>query len=432
MANWYRILTKNSNLLISIIALFALVLILVLLKPSAILAENFEENKEKIVEEKKIDPKGKEKQQDELTIGTTSTTSSTSDEKNPKKSSWQEQEEGSVVSQVDIKKIRKTNNSLDEKERQYEKNLKEQDKLKEGLNKLEKARDKVFLEEYFEATKIDKEIGDLKDKIKNLEEQLKKCQGQEKSKEKKEEPKKESDAVKKELKEQPKEKDKKEEKKGYVVGCNSDSDCNLFYGEGKNTCKSDHKCRCEVGTGELCQRGPTNFKDPKDMTKKERDIFKRMSSYDNFTIQDYKNWLMLYKNDYYLLSDEHLINLKRILRGEPIRLRDIPTSNIYPPDTSQKYFAEMYDKITNSEAVVAPINSATTGIQIGYNYNDYSEFSPPESLVGLRVINGEIERKYRTPSEKNKIFTKDGLSKSETYPVPLEDAIGPYQKLPNI
>ena len=81
----------------------------------------------------------------------------------------------------------------------------------------------------------------------------------------------------------------------------------------------------------------------------------------------------------------------------------------------------MYDKITNSEAVVAPINSASTGIQIGYNYNDYSEFSPPESLVSLKVVNGEIERKYRRPSERNKIF-----------PVPLEDAIGPYQKLPNI
>ena len=205
----------------------------------------------------------------------------------------------------------------------------------------------------------------------------------------------------------------------YVVGCDSDKDCNLFYGDGKNTCKSNHQCRCEVGAGKLCQLGPTNYKDPKDMTEKEKTIFKNLSNYDNFTIQDYKNWLGLYKRDYYLLSDEHLINLRKSLRGEPITLRDIPTGGLRPPMTSQKYFAEMYDKLGDLEQIVSPINSSTTGAQVGYNYNEYSDFSPPNAIPQLRVVNGEIERKYRRPSAANKIF-----------PVPLEDSIGPFQSNP--
>ena len=205
----------------------------------------------------------------------------------------------------------------------------------------------------------------------------------------------------------------------YVVGCESDKDCNLFYGDGKNTCKSNNQCRCEVGTGKLCQLGPTNYKDPKDMTEKEKTIFKNLSNYDNFTIQDYKNWLGLYKRDYYLLSDEHLINLRKSLRGEPIALRDIPTGGLRPPMTSQKYFAEMYDKLGDLEQIVSPINSSTTGAQVGYNYNEYSDFSPPNAIPQLRVVNGEIERKYRRPSAANKIF-----------PVPLEDSIGPFQSNP--
>ena len=205
----------------------------------------------------------------------------------------------------------------------------------------------------------------------------------------------------------------------YVVGCESDKDCNLFYGDGKNTCKSNHQCRCEVGAGKLCQLGPTNYKDPKDMTEKEKTIFKNLSNYDNFTIQDYKNWLGLYKRDYYLLSDEHLINLRKALRGEPIALRDIPTGGLRPPMTSQKYFAEMYDKLGDLEQIVSPINSSTTGAQVGYNYNEYSDFAPPNAIPQLRVVNGEIERKYRRPSAANKIF-----------PVPLEDSIGPFQSNP--
>ena len=318
----------------------------------------------------------------------------------------------------------------------YKKNMAEQDRIKSQIKDIDEKRKKLFLTEYQQATKTELEMEKLHKQITELQGKLDECKKR-----------KELTAEKTEssTKTKPQQKpvvdsfdsstdssilsesvatsqgDTNPGATKTVVGCEKDNDCNLFYGEGKNTCKSNKQCRCEVGSGVLCQYGPTNYKDTKDMTTKERTIFKNLSNYDNFTIQDYKNWLSLYKKDYYLLSDEHLINLRKVLRGEPLALRDIPTGGLRPPLTSQKYFAEMYDKISDLEQIVSPINSSTTGVQVGYNYSDYSDFSPPTAIPQLRVVNGEVERKYRRPSAINKIF-----------PVPLEDAIGPYKSNPAI
>ena len=326
----------------------------------------------------------------------------------------------------------------------YKQNLAEQDRIKKQIKDIDEKRKKLFLTEYQEATKTELEMEKLHKQIKELQGKLDECK---KRKEMVAEKSKDSDPAPKITKAKNVAKatvdsfdstmDSSNDSTTdsdianktnllnsgakTVVGCDKDSECNLFYGDGKNTCKSNKQCRCEVGSGVLCQYGPTNYKDPKDMTTKERTIFKNLSNYDNFTIQDYKNWLSLYKKDYYLLSDDHLINLRKVLRGEPLALRDIPTGGLRPPLTSQKYFAEMYDKLTDLEQIVSPINSSTTGIQVGYNYSDYSDFSPPTSIPQLRVVNGEVERKYRRPSAINKIF-----------PVPLEDAIGPYKSNPAI
>jgi hypothetical protein len=321
----------------------------------------------------------------------------------------------------------------------YKKNLAEQNNIKKQIQEIDEKRKKMFLTEYQEATKTELEMEKLNKQIKELQGKLDECKKRKELSAEKTESREESPKI---LKNMTNTKNKKEvdsfdssisttdsdtvdktnllnSSSKTVVGCEKDSECNLFYGDGKNTCKSNKQCRCEVGSGVLCQYGPTNYKDPKDMTTKERTIFKNLSNYDNFTIQDYKDWLALYKKDYYLLSDDHLINLRKVLRGEPLALRDIPTGGLRPPLSSQKYFAEMYDKLTDLEQIVSPINSSTTGIQVGYNYSDYSDFSPPTAIPQLRVVNGEVERKYRRPSAINKIF-----------PVPLEDAIGPYKSNP--
>jgi hypothetical protein len=320
----------------------------------------------------------------------------------------------------------------------YKKNLAEQDRIKKQIKEIDEKRKKLFLSEYQEATKTELALEKLHKQIKELKDKLEECKSRkEMSAERSEDDNKVKESpLKSTITTDTKSTDTKstdtksttdttstdtstDKNTKTVVGCEKDSDCNLFYGDGKNTCKSNKQCRCEVGAGVLCQNGPTAYKDPKDMTTKERTIFKNLSNYDNFTIQDYKNWLTLYKKDYYLLSDEHLMNLRKTLRGEPIVLRDIPTSGLRPPLTSQKYFAEMYDKLSDLEQIVSPINSSTTGVQLGYNYSDYSDFSPPSSIPQLRVVNGEVERKYRRPSAINKIF-----------PVPLEDAVGPYKSNP--
>lgn len=317
----------------------------------------------------------------------------------------------------------------------YKKNMAEQDRIKSQIKDIDEKRKKLFLTEYQQATKTELEMEKLHKQITELQGKLDECK---KRKELTAEKTESSTKTKPQQKPVVDSFDSSTDSSilsesvasqgatnpgatKTVVGCEKDNDCNLFYGEGKNTCKSNKQCRCEVGSGVLCQYGPTNYKDTKDMTTKERTIFKNLSNYDNFTIQDYKNWLSLYKKDYYLLSDEHLINLRKVLRGEPLALRDIPTGGLRPPLTSQKYFAEMYDKISDLEQIVSPINSSTTGVQVGYNYSDYSDFSPPTAIPQLRVVNGEVERKYRRPSAINKIF-----------PVPLEDAIGPYKSNPAI
>ena len=333
---------------------------------------------------------------------------------------------------IDTKRAKSISSSP--KDKNYAKSLREQDNIKKQLEQIEQKRKKIFISDYQEASKIELELESLNKQITILKTQLEKCkETSELNKEKSIDTSKNtstdtttdttsvnSNDISTILKKEPT-KEVKEIKEKYttVVGCEKDSDCNIFYGDGKNTCKSNKQCRCEVGAGVLCQLGPTTYKDPKDMTTKEKTIFKNLSNYDNFTVQDYKNWLGLYKKDYYLLSDEHLINLRKVLRGEPISLRDIPTGGLRPPLTSQKYFAEMYDKLGDLEKIVSPINSSTTGNQVGYNYADYSDFSPPTAMPQLRVVNGEIERKYRRPSAANKIF-----------PVPLEDAIGPYTSNP--
>ena len=358
------------------------------------------EYKEKIekqkIEKQKIEQKKAEKEEQKI--------EKKKAEKEEKKKAEKEEKKKLDKEEQKIEK-KKLDKDTEEQKKKAEKAEKEEKMIEKKIKEMkkEKKKEDVDVEEEEEKV-IEKKIKEMKEKLKKMKEMKNKS---------------DNNILNINIPEIELQINNKPKEPKIVVGCNTDKECNLFYGDGKNTCKSNNQCRCEVGSGILCELGPTNYKDPKDMTAKEISIFKNLSNYDNFTIQDYKNWLGLYKRDYYLLSDEHLINLRKSLRGEPIMLRDIPTGGLRPPQTSQKYFAEMYDKLGDLEQIVSPINSSTTGAQVGYNYNEYSDFSPPNAIPQLRVVNGEIERKYRRPSAKNKIF-----------PVPLEDAIGPYQSNP--
>lgn len=158
------------------------------------------------------------------------------------------------------------------------------------------------------------------------------------------------------------------------VGCNIDSDCNLVNGGGKNVCKSDGTCHCASGSGTFCQFGPTNYKDPKDMTEQERKIFKYQFR-NNFTLQDYKNWLMLYVNDAQHLRENHRDNLAKLLRGETLFVKDIPNIRIKPSLDAADYFSKMYE---GGKISVHFPEEGETGAMLPYNYGKYSEFISPE------------------------------------------------------
>jgi hypothetical protein len=172
----------------------------------------------------------------------------------------------------------------------------------------------------------------------------------------------------------------------YQIGCNTDDDCNIVNGNGKNICKSDHKCYCLVGTGDFCQIGPANYRNPESMTPEELKSFKENYSKENFTLQDYKNWLLLYKDSPKELTSDHLKNLNNINK---LQEKDIPSSKISPPETAADYFNKMYKE--NVEMIIEPLNSDTTGIVLASNFSEYSEFIPPQDITNYVIKNTDYK-----------------------------------------
>lgn len=159
------------------------------------------------------------------------------------------------------------------------------------------------------------------------------------------------------------------------IGCTTDDDCNGTFGDGKNVCKSDGTCHCISGSGPFCQWGPTNYKDPKDMTPEERQRFK-WKYRNNMTVQDYKNWLLLYKDDIENLRQHHRRNLLKILKGGRLSERDVPAIQLKPPTTASDYFQKMYKG--GKISVHFPDNDSPL---VGSNYNQFNDFISPEDTA---------------------------------------------------
>lgn len=179
------------------------------------------------------------------------------------------------------------------------------------------------------------------------------------------------------------------------IGCKSDEDCNIVNGSGLNVCKSDGTCHCLSGSGTFCQYGPTNYKDPKSMTDQEKRIFKYQYR-NNFTLQDYKNWLLLYKDDAQHLRENHRDNLAKLLRGDTLFVQDMPNIRIIPPMDPADYFGKMYE---GGKISVHFPEEGETGAMLPYNYGKYSEFISPETATKT-WITGIVDL-YRTPMKDN-------------------------------
>ena len=164
------------------------------------------------------------------------------------------------------------------------------------------------------------------------------------------------------------------------VGCNTDKDCNIVYGNGLNLCRANHQCHCVKGSGQFCHYGPTYYKDPKDMTPDQLKKFKTMAEMYRMTLQDYINWLNLFAEEQDVLPPRHFANLQKIKKGLPLTVDQIPRDSIPPPMTAQEYFHQMYGYDDQ-------LNLDTAGVQIPSNYMDYSQFETPRNLKHLDESN---------------------------------------------
>ena len=129
-----------------------------------------------------------------------------------------------------------------------------------------------------------------------------------------------------------------------------------------------------------------NYPDLKDMTIVERNSFK-FGYPDGMTMQDYVNWLYLFRKTPNLLNLEHNINYQKLTAGVPVHYKKDktpPPAKRLTPLNADDYFNSMYTKpptipnksltYTINEDVRVAANLGTSGIMPG-NYDQYGDFS---------------------------------------------------------
>jgi len=136
-----------------------------------------------------------------------------------------------------------------------------------------------------------------------------------------------------------------------------------------------------------------NYPDLKDMTIVERNAFK-FGYPDGMTMQDYVNWLYLFRKTPNLLNLEHNINYQKLTAGIPIHYKKDktpPPAKRLTPLNADDYFNRMYTKpptipnktltYTINEDVRVASNLGTSGI-MPRNYEDYGDFSQNFDVKG--------------------------------------------------
>jgi hypothetical protein len=149
-----------------------------------------------------------------------------------------------------------------------------------------------------------------------------------------------------------------------------------------------------------------NYPDLKDMTIVERNSFK-FGYPDGMTMQDYVNWLYLFRKTPNLLNLEHNINYQKLTAGVPIHYKKDktpPPAKRLTPLNADDYFNSMYTKLptipnksltyTINEDVRVAANQGSSGI-MPRNYDDYGDFSQNFDVRGTTgyVYNPELADK---------------------------------------
>ena len=160
-------------------------------------------------------------------------------------------------------------------------------------------------------------------------------------------------------------------------------------------CCLDHD-KCKAGSTVVCNYGPTNYAYPSDMSPIDKKVF--MLNYnDNFTIQDYTNWLKCFKDDKEGLPYNHLKNLNKILKGVQLVYKKgvvPPPTEVQPEVCSEEYFNKLYNSSGNTFVLDVPKNRKKL---LGYNYNDFPVFYQNYKQYGTndRIYNvKDVKNKY--------------------------------------
>ena len=176
-------------------------------------------------------------------------------------------------------------------------------------------------------------------------------------------------------------------------------------------CNINHKHNKD-GSNVKCSYGVTNYADPSDMSPIDYRIF-NLNYPSNMTLQDYINWLYCFVDKEDQLPYNHLKNLEKLKIGVELVAEEgvlPPPSYYYPPLNAKDYFDKMYNE-TNEFNIAGPLNSVT-GPMLGYNFNEYSEFSQSLDMNGVSgtLRNKDIVKKKNAKKLYNYIFPKDSNS----------------------
>ena len=137
-----------------------------------------------------------------------------------------------------------------------------------------------------------------------------------------------------------------------------------------------------------------NYQSPQKMTPVERNAYK-IGYPDGMTMQDYVDWLFLFKDNPELLNLEHYINYDKLINNTEIKYekdRTPPPSKKLTPLNSENYFTQMYSepptmvqsdfrRVEGEVRVSTNQGSITNGL-LPYNFEKYGDFKQNFDVLG--------------------------------------------------
>jgi len=123
------------------------------------------------------------------------------------------------------------------------------------------------------------------------------------------------------------------------------------------------------------------YRDPKDLTPAQQLKFRSKANLRKMTLTDYKNWLLLFREDPENLSAQNRRMLTRLIKGQEINAEDIPQSNYPQPHNAR----ERYHLLVDGD-YPQPDSTSTT-------VRGFPGFRTPQNLKHLSGINPDEYRK---------------------------------------